>query len=180
MSENNGRWIQIDDIVDRVNTSSCWHEHGSLSERVLCAMARHVSCLDVKCSVETGCGKSTMLIAQFSQNHIAFTADSDEILAKAKESPLIKDRNVRFVAGPTQKTLPVHEFAEPIQVILLDGPHAYPFPEIEYYFLYPHIEKGGLLILDDVDIHLPCATCSGFLRAMRCSHIWRQWAQLHF
>ncbi len=37
--------------------------------------------------------------------------------------------------------------------MLLDGPHAYPFPDLEYYFLYPHLSAGALLIVDD--IHIP-------------------------
>ena len=37
--------------------------------------------------------------------------------------------------------------------MLLDGPHGYPFPDMEYYFFYPHIKIGGYLIIDD--IHIP-------------------------
>jgi hypothetical protein len=36
--------------------------------------------------------------------------------------------------------------------VLLDGPHAYPFPELEYFFLYPHLDTGALLIVDDIQI----------------------------
>jgi hypothetical protein len=37
-------------------------------------------------------------------------------------------------------------------IVMLDGPHGWPFPELEYYFFYPHIVTGGLLILDDCQI----------------------------
>lgn len=142
----------LDELVESVHLSECWHSHGSLSRRVLSAMASHLKPLDIECSVETGCGKSTMLIAQFSRNHKAFTADGEDILQTARTSEILAGRNVEFVVGPTQRTLPGYTFSEPLQVILLDGPHAYPFPELEYYFLYPHLDAGGLLILDDVDI----------------------------
>ena len=55
--------------------------------------------------------------------------------------------------GPTQVSLPRHRFTEKLQLVLIDGPHGYPFPDLEYYFLYPHLETGALLILDD--IHIP-------------------------
>jgi len=30
--------------------------------------------------------------------------------------------------------------------------HGYPFPEMEYYFIYPHLEENALLIVDDIHI----------------------------
>jgi hypothetical protein len=39
-----------------------------------------------------------------------------------------------------------------LQLALIDGPHAYPFPDLEYYYLYPHLDKGALLVLDDIHI----------------------------
>ncbi|MGH2358611.1 MAG: hypothetical protein ACRDGJ_11500, partial [Candidatus Limnocylindria bacterium] len=35
----------------------------------------------------------------------------------------------------------------------LDGSHSYPAPEIDYYYLFPHLAPAGLLIMDD--IHIP-------------------------
>jgi hypothetical protein len=70
-----------------------------------------------------------------------------------RRSPLLRPDVVTFVEGPTQATLPAYRFTEKLQLVLLDGPHAYPFPDLEYYFLYPHLETGALLILDD--IHIP-------------------------
>src|SRR6185295_2597803 len=43
-------------------------------------------------------------------------------------------------------------FAHVHQLVLIDGPHGYPFPDLEYYYLYPTIEAGGLLLLDDIQI----------------------------
>jgi hypothetical protein len=39
-----------------------------------------------------------------------------------------------------------------LQAVLIDGPHAYPFPDLEYFYLYPHLETDGLLVIDDIDI----------------------------
>jgi hypothetical protein len=49
--------------------------------------------------------------------------------------------------------VPKWSFADPLDFVLLDGPHAYPFPDLEYYYIYPHIRKGGVLVVDD--IHIP-------------------------
>jgi hypothetical protein len=36
--------------------------------------------------------------------------------------------------------------------VLIDGPHGYPFPDLEYYYLYPTIADAGLLVIDDIQI----------------------------
>ncbi len=59
----------------------------------------------------------------------------------------------QFVEGPTQRTLPAFRFDMTLDCALLDGPHGYPFPDLEYYYVYPHLREGALLILDDV--HIP-------------------------
>jgi hypothetical protein len=65
---------------------------------------------------------------------------------------LLRSDTVNFIEGPSQLTLPTHHFDREFQVVLLDGPHGYPFPDLEYYYFYPHIQTGGLLIIDDVQI----------------------------
>jgi hypothetical protein len=59
---------------------------------------------------------------------------------------------VTYVEGPTQRTLPRYEFAGEVQIALIDGPHAYPFPDLEYYYFYPVVARGGLLVIDDIQI----------------------------
>jgi predicted O-methyltransferase YrrM len=49
-------------------------------------------------------------------------------------------------------TLPSYTQHEPYDIVLIDGPHGYPFPDFEYMLFYPHIKKGGLLVVDDVNI----------------------------
>ena len=36
--------------------------------------------------------------------------------------------------------------------MLLDGPHAYPLPQIEFAYLFPRIGLGGWLVVDDIQI----------------------------
>ncbi len=88
-----------------------------------------------------------------SAHHTAFAIEGDNsIITRLKSSILLRKENTEFVEGPTQRTLPGRAFERPLQAVLIDGPHAFPFPQLEYYYLYPHIASDGLLILDDIHI----------------------------
>src|SRR5262249_59629801 len=41
---------------------------------------------------------------------------------------------------------------ERLDAVLLDGPHGWPFPDLEYYYLYRYIVPGGLLGVDNLEI----------------------------
>ena len=132
-----------------------WPLAGSLRPDVLRALARHAGTGSIRHSVETGTGKSTLLLSHLSPHHVVFTADDaghGDSLATVRAAHLLRADAVEFVVGPTQRTLPSHHFAAPLDLVLIDGPHAFPFPHLEYYFLYPHLAPGGLLVLDDIHI----------------------------
>jgi hypothetical protein len=129
-----------------------WHAAGTLSGAVLHAFVRHTGG-HVARSVETGAGKSTLLLSHLSDHHTVFAIDGGESLSVTQASTLLRRAHVEFVDGPTQQTLPAYPFTEPLDFVLIDGPHGYPFPELEYWHLYRHIRQGGLLVLDD--IHIP-------------------------
>jgi hypothetical protein len=50
-------------------------------------------------------------------------------------------------------TVPRHSFTRPLDFVLIDGPHGFPFAQLEYFFFYQHIRKDGILVVDD--IHIP-------------------------
>ena len=128
------------------------HSAGSLMPLVLRAIARHASARRIRHSAETGTGKSTILLSHLSEHHTVFTfGEGDGSLSQARSSLLRADR-VEWVLGPTQRTLARHTFAHRLQLALIDGPHAYPFPELEYYWLYPQLDENALLIVDDINI----------------------------
>jgi hypothetical protein len=132
-----------------------WPLSGSLRPQVLETLARHASEGAVAHSAETGAGKSTLLLSQLSGHHIVFTRDDTgdgDSLPEVRASPLLRRQVVEFVVGPTQETLVAHRFAHPLDVVLIDGPHGFPFPHLEYYVLYPQLAPGALLVLDDVHI----------------------------
>jgi len=130
-----------------------WHGSGPLTSSVLEAIAKYCEGVgSIEYSVETGAGKSTLFFSHISQNHTVFTTDVSNSLSQVKGSPLFNSSSVEIIEGPTQLTLPAYEFSKKIQVALIDGPHGYPFPELEYYYIYQHIDLGGLLIIDDINI----------------------------
>jgi hypothetical protein len=106
----------------------------------------------IRNSAETGCGATTLLLSHLSENHTVFSLDLGASVTNVRRSRILRPGVVTFIEGPSQRTLPQHRFSENLQLALIDGPHAYPFPDLEYYFLYPHLEAGALLILDDIQI----------------------------
>src|ERR1044071_1229635 len=149
-----------------------WHGAGCLEMPNLEAIARLASTRKIKRSVETGTGKSTLLLSHLSEHHLCFSLDdakNSKSLEQAASSDLLKTDSVEFVVGPSQTTLLAHTFNEPLQLAFIDGPHGYPFPELEYWKLYPHIETGGLLIVDD--IHIP--TIRNLFDFLREDEMWK-------
>lgn len=131
-----------------------WHGAGTVSDVVLVAIARRCAG-DLTHSVETGTGRTTLLLSHLSRDHTVFTKQdrgNGDSLDRVRASWLLAPDAVRFVEGPTQITVPRHAFAERFEFAMLDGPHAFPFPYVEYCYIYPHIAPEGLLVVDDVQI----------------------------
>lgn len=144
----------IDEILEKIlEVRTILHGAGTVSAQALRAIAEHAGRRKIRQSVETGCGATTLLLSHLSEHHTVFALDHGGSMASVRRSPLLREGAAIFIEGPSQSTLPQHRFAEKLQLALIDGPHAYPFPDIEYYFLYPHLDVGALLILDD--IHIP-------------------------
>ena len=133
------------------------HAHGSFPYEILKGLE---SILPDKMenTAETGCGRSTILFSNISERHTAFCIDDHSYQDQSsvryfEDSEMGVKENVSWQFGPTQQTLPHYTHNCQYDCVLLDGPHGYPFPDMEYYFFYPHIKIGGYLIIDD--IHIP-------------------------
>jgi len=130
-----------------------WHGAGSVGRNVLSAIRNHADRVGtIHHSAETGSGKTTLLFSHLSSDHTVFAVDAGESISRVKNSELFNAGTTTFVEGPTQRTLPTHTFAHRHQIVLIDGPHGYPFPDLEFYYFYPTIDAGGLLIVDDIRI----------------------------
>jgi hypothetical protein len=147
---------EIKDVLEAVKAlPGDWHRSGSLHPSVMEKLAEIGQNIRIQHSVETGTGKSTLLLSHLSESHTVFTQDDSgngDSLHATRNSTLLRKDRVSFVVGPTQKTLPKWNSQHPLQLVLIDGPHGYPFPELEYFCLYPCLETGGILIIDDINI----------------------------
>lgn len=131
-----------------------WHGDGTVPNRVLRALARHCP-TQVVHSAETGTGRTTLLLSSLSRHHLVFARDDRDdgrTLDRVRESRLLVPGVVEFVVGPTQATLPSYDLPGSLDLVFLDGPHGFPFPQLEYYHFYPRVRAGGLLVVDDIQI----------------------------
>jgi len=128
------------------------HKCGTFGPRALTALAQHLSKTPIRYSAETGSGSSTLLFSHCSEQHTVFSLDHGGSVANVKASPMLRADHVVWVEGPTQLTLPAYRFQNKLQAALIDGPHGYPFPDLEYYYLYQQLEPEALLIIDDIQI----------------------------
>ncbi|MDH3267262.1 MAG: class I SAM-dependent methyltransferase [Ignavibacteria bacterium] len=162
--------ITLSNLIEEISDLPAnWHKSGSVTINILRAILNHASNLkSIKKTAETGSGKTTLLFSHLSQNHIVFTLDNWNSLSAVKTSNLFKPENVTLVEGPTQKTLSDYIFTEKFDIVLLDGPHGYPFPDLEYFYFYPHIEVGGLLLIDDIEI----PTIKRMFEILKVSSMW--------
>jgi hypothetical protein len=104
-------------------------------------------------SAETGCGGSTIVLSHVSQRHIAFAIEGkDRTITELGKQDGLRTGNVVFVEGETKDTLPEYPFEGQMDLVLLDGPHAYPLPQIEFAYLFPRIRLGGWIVIDDIQI----------------------------
>jgi precorrin-6B methylase 2 len=104
-------------------------------------------------TAETGCGGSTIVLSHASHRHIAFAIEGeDRTITELRKQTDLRSENVIFVEGETKDTVPGYRFDGEMDLVLLDGPHAYPLPQIEFAYLFPWIRQGGWLVVDDIQI----------------------------
>ncbi|MBG0796672.1 class I SAM-dependent methyltransferase [Methylocystis sp. L43] len=132
------------------------HSAGSMPLRTLLRIERLLTGTEIF-SAETGCGKSTIFFSRIAERHKVFCFDDRGQQASSVDyfmnCPATRPDRLDLVFGPTQLTLPRHEDHFRYDLVLIDGPHGFPFPELEYYYFYPHLKTDGLLVVDD--IHIP-------------------------
>lgn len=163
------RWSRIQEIAQSLHESGTFDPE-PLNTLISCAQSRRI-----RCSVETGSGVSTLVLSQVSSRHIVFSVDAGRSISAVKNCGLLKEEVVEWMIGPTQVTLPRYSFTEPVQLALIDGPHAWPFPDMEYYYLYQQVEQGGLLIIDDIQI----PTIRNMLNVLKVDPMWKVLEVVH-
>lgn len=146
--------LSLDDLArELAELPESWHGAGTVQPQVLSTLVRLGRSTDLRRTAETGAGRTTVLLSHLSPDHTVFAVDAGGSISAARNHPRFRPGTVRFVEGVTQRTLPRHQFEGPLDLALIDGPHGYPFPDLEYFYLYPLLNPGALLVVDD--IHIP-------------------------
>ena len=104
-------------------------------------------------SLETGAGISTLVFALAGTTHTAITPDAQEvsgIRAYAAKMGIALD-SIEFVNDASDRYLP-HCDRAPLDYVLLDGKHAFPWPMIDWFYTADRLVTGGLLMLDDIHL----------------------------
>ncbi len=147
------------EALERIRTlKDDFHEAGIFDAKPLDYLMDQARVHSVHHSAETGSGVSTLAMSWLSRDHTVFTLSHygqtpSRSYANVRDSELLNGETVTFELGPVQSTLPRFEFKHALDLVIIDGPHGFPFPQMEYYHFYPHIAEGGLLVIDD--IHIP-------------------------
>jgi methyltransferase family protein len=108
-------------------------------------------------TLEVGAGASTIVLAACGATHEAITPDSaeEERVRRQCASLGVDSSGVTFRIGPSHEVLPAWE-PRPLDLVLIDGAHGFPYPILDWWQLAPHIRVGGTALLDDA--YLPAVT----------------------
>jgi predicted O-methyltransferase YrrM len=101
-------------------------------------------------TLETGAGASTIVFAARGAVHEAVTPSADEAerITRECERRGIPTERLRFRIGSSADVLREWE-PRPLDLVLIDGAHAFPYPTLDWWYLAPHLKIGGLMLLDD-------------------------------
>ena len=101
-------------------------------------------------TLETGAGASTIVFAASGADHETVTPSAEEAerIAAECERRGISTERVTFRIGSSVDLLRTWA-GRPLDLALVDGAHAFPYPTLDWWFLVPHLKVGGLMLLDD-------------------------------
>lgn len=118
-------------------------------------------------TLETGAGASTLVFAARGAVHQAVTPDPEEErkIRAACASRGIDDSRLTFRIGRSQDVLPALESA-PLDLVLVDGAHGFPYPILDWWYLAPRLKEGGRMLLDDAYL-APVAAIVDYVRASK-------------
>jgi hypothetical protein len=121
-------------------------------------------------TLETGAGASTIVFAASGADHEAVTPsaeEADRIRAECERRRISTER-LSFRIGSSADVLRDWQ-PRALDLALVDGAHAFPYPTLDWWFLAPHLKVGGLVLMDDAYMP-PVAAVVDYLRA---SPAWR-------
>jgi Methyltransferase domain len=134
-----------------VDDSGRVHGDWALSTAALCEIERLVQPGDR--TLETGVGVSTALLALLGTEHTVIAPLADEVRrfrAYCGDRGIGLER-VSFEHGWSQHVLPALEI-EALDLVLIDGSHAFPIPFLDWFYTAGLLREGGVLVVDDTQL----------------------------
>jgi predicted O-methyltransferase YrrM len=162
------------DIVARLQSDRpSFHHGGSLRWDSLPETLRFIrrSVQPGDCTLETGCGASTVVFAAAGANHTAISPAQEEH-ARVRtycDQIGIDHSRLRFVVGLSDDVLPTLTAERVLDVAFIDGAHSFPYPEVDWYYITRMLKVGGHLVFDDV----PVPAVAPLFRHMSVEPNWR-------
>ena len=147
--------MKIESVAGLYRDPPVVHQRGTRAYPLAIEVASYLSDLVGPRSrtLETGCGLSTALFAMRGCLHVCITPDHDEV---TRMLAYLRDRDidasgVTYLVGRSQHILPGVDL-DGLDVVLIDGQHAFPMPFIDWYYCASMLRVGGMLVLDDTQL----------------------------
>jgi hypothetical protein len=104
-------------------------------------------------TLETGCGLSSIIFAIRKAFHTVITPSLREAAALREyaHGNHIDIEHLDFVLEPSEKYLPSCTLQD-LDLVLIDGKHAVPWPFIDWFYTAEKLKVGGLCMIDDVHL----------------------------
>jgi predicted O-methyltransferase YrrM len=104
-------------------------------------------------TLETGAGISTVLFAIKRAQHtcVVYSVDEIEAIKRWCAGHGISTDSVDFRWGRSEHVLPTLD-PQPLDLVFVDGTHAFPSPFIDWYYAGRRLVQGGTLIVDDIHL----------------------------
>ncbi len=107
-------------------------------------------------TLETGCGATTIVLAAAGAVHTACFLDASEgeaVMAWCGAHD-VDTTAITLCPGSSSETLPRLDIGD-LDLVMVDGCHGFPFPQLDWYYAASHLVTGGVLIVDDTHLAAP-------------------------
>ena|SRR5438034_6590937 len=104
-------------------------------------------------TLETGCGYSTIIFVLKGARHTVISPifEEHQRIRQWCEANGIDLSNLDFKLARSEELLPALDL-KPLDVVLIDGWHAFPAPFLDWFFTAKRLVVNGYLILDDTQL----------------------------